>query len=83
MIKLEYDFPIVINGKMWGWTRYNLIFSEYTGDCITCDFKDDFHFDIATEEGSLLKLDYCTLQRPNWRDILAEFDSEFEKANLY
>ena len=83
MIVFQYDVPMVIGGKLRGYSRYDLIFSEFTGDCITCDFKDDFHFDTATEEGRLLKLEYCTRQRPDWREIMTEFDTEFEKANLY
>ncbi len=81
MIKLEYDVPIRIGGKHMGCTSYNLVFSAISGDCITCDFRDSFDFDTISDEGAKLKLEYCTSKRPDWRAILAEFDTAFAHSN--
>ncbi len=77
-IKLEYDYPIVIGGKRMGWTRVDLIFSEVTGDCISFNFKDVFDFDAATPEGAAMKIEYCTRRRPDWKQILGEFEEAFK-----
>lgn len=83
MIKFEYDVPIVIDGKILGWTCYNLLFSAISGDCITFNFRDSFDFGTLSNDGAKLKLKFCTRKRPDWRAILDEFDSAFADSNLY
>lgn len=82
-IRLEYDFPIVIEGVKCGWTRYDLVFSEVSGDCIVINFRDEFYFDTATPEGIKKKIGYCTKPRHDWKSILNEFERAFGSSNLY